>query len=108
MIAALDNRGKLYASLLQANSDSDTMQLFFTDLILTLDAEDRNWRANTVLMMDNASYHDSKDVLELFKKQRVPVMYLGAYSYHMAPTEMVFAALKVQLLNEDQVQLGKR
>ena len=84
------------------------MQLFFTDLILTLDAEDRNWRANTVLMMDNASYHDSKDVLELFKKQRVPVMYLGAYSYHMAPTEMVFAALKVQLLNEDQVQLGKR
>ena len=33
----------------------------------------------------------------------MPVMYLGAYSYHMAPAEMVFAALKVQLLNEDQV-----
>ena len=84
------------------------MQLYFTELIKTLDSEDRNWRSNTIIMMDNASYHDSKDVLELFQKQRVPVMYLGAYSYHMAPAEMVFAALKVQLLNEDQVQLGKR
>ena len=41
------------------------MQLFFTELIKTLDAEDRNWRANSVIMMDNASYHDSKEVLEL-------------------------------------------
>ena len=67
LVAALDSRGSLYASLLQANSDSDTMQLFFTEYIKTLDAEDRNWRSNSVIVLDNASYHDSKEVLELLE-----------------------------------------
>ena len=67
LVAALDSRGSLYASLLQANSDSDTMQLFFTEYIKTLDAVDRNWRSNSVIMLDNASYHDSKEVLELLE-----------------------------------------
>ena len=67
LVAALDSSGSLHASLLQANSDSDTMQLFFTEYIKTLDAEDRNWRSNSLIMLDNASYHDSKEVLELLE-----------------------------------------
>ena len=54
LILALDSEGKIYASLLQANSDSDTMIIFLTELIKTLDFEDKNWRSNTVLMWDNA------------------------------------------------------
>ena len=44
LIVAIDTLGKLYASLLQANSDGDTFQLFMTELIKTLEWEDRNWR----------------------------------------------------------------
>jgi hypothetical protein len=95
LIVAIDTLGKLYASLLQANSDSDTFQLFMSELVKTLDWEDRNWRKNTVIMWDGAGYHEATEVLQLMQQQRVPLMFLGPYSYHMAPAEMVFAALKV-------------
>lgn len=74
------------------------MVLFLTELIKTLDYEDRDWRSNTVLLWDNAGYHEAVEVLTLLEEQRAPVMFLGPYSYHMAPCEMVFAALKVQQL----------
>jgi len=44
LIVAIDTLGKLYASLLQANSDGDTFELFMSELVKTLDWEDRNWR----------------------------------------------------------------
>ena len=74
------------------------MVLFLTELIKTLDYEDRDWRSNTVLLWDNAGYHEAEEVLTLLEEQRAPVMFLGPYSYHMAHCEMVFAALKVQQL----------
>jgi hypothetical protein len=37
MIVALDSTGEIYCSLLQANSDSDTMRLFMNELIIRLD-----------------------------------------------------------------------
>ena len=66
-----------------------------SELVKTLDWEDRNWRKNTVIMWDGAGYHEATEVLQLMQQQRVPLMFLGPYSYHMAPAEMVFAALKV-------------
>ena len=68
LIVALDSEGKIYASLLQANSDTDTMLIFLTELIKTLDIEDRNWRTNSVLMWDNAGYHEAKEVLNLLEE----------------------------------------
>ena len=65
---ALESEGKIYASLLQANSNADTMQLFLTELIKTLDQEDKNWRTNTVLMWDNAGYHEAREVLTLLEQ----------------------------------------
>jgi len=108
LIVALDSEGKIYASLLQANSDEDTMCLFLTELIKTLDYEDKNWRMNSVIMWDNAGYHEAGEVLNLLEEQRAPVLFLGPYSYHMAPAELVFAALKVQHLNVDEAPLGKK
>ena len=59
LVTALDSEGKLYASLLQSNSNGDTMELFLTELIKTLDSEDANWRKNTVILWDNAGYHEA-------------------------------------------------
>ena len=68
LIAAVDNRGKIYASLLQANSNSDTMGLFIRNLVNTLDYEDKRWRSNTVLVWDGAGYHTSEDMLALLRE----------------------------------------
>jgi hypothetical protein len=74
MIAALDSRGEIYISLLQANSDSETMQMFMKELIKRLDLEDKRWRSNTVLVWDGAGYHTSKETMEFVESQQVPIM----------------------------------
>ena len=84
------------------------MLLFLTELFKTLDYEDRNWRQSCALMWDNAGYHEAGDVLTFLRDQNAPLLFLGPYSYPMAPTEMVFAALKVQHLNPDSAPLGKK
>jgi hypothetical protein len=74
MIVALDTAGEIYFSLLQANSDSDTMRLFMKELIIRLDLEDKKWRSNTVLVWDGAGYHTSKEMMEFLENQQVPVL----------------------------------
>ena len=55
MIIGIETTGAVYLSLLQANNDSRTMELFFKSLVRKLDAERSNWRKNTVILLDNVS-----------------------------------------------------
>ena len=64
MVAGLDTCGRIYLSLLQSNSNSSVMQLFFKHLFRTLDMERPAWRKNTVILLDNAPYHKSSRMLE--------------------------------------------
>ena len=57
MITAVDDTGELYIALLQANSNSSVMELFFTHLIQLLDEKNRRWRQETVILLDGAAYH---------------------------------------------------
>ena len=59
VIVGLDSTGAVYLSLTQANSNSKIMEIFFRQLTLKLDGERPNWRDNTVIILDNASYHSS-------------------------------------------------
>jgi hypothetical protein len=108
MVAALDSRGEIYISLLQANSDSETMQMFMKELIKRLDLEDKKWRTNTVLVWDGAGYHTSKEVMAFLESQRVPVMQLGAYGYLLNTPEILFAAFKSYKINIDEIPVGKK
>ena len=67
MIAAVDNFGKVYYALLQANSNEDTMRLFFYRLMEILDHETPKWRDDTIIQLDGASWHMSKDTRDLLK-----------------------------------------
>ena len=78
------------------------------ELIMTLDYELKYWRSNTIIMWNGAGYHAVAQVLRLAEEQQMPILFLGPYSYHMATVEMVFAALKVKLLNEEVAPLGKK
>ena len=48
MIAGLDTKGRVYLSLVQANSNSKMMELFFQHLVKKLDAEGPRWRYDTM------------------------------------------------------------
>ena len=49
MMTAIDSYGDLYWTLLQANSDSETMELVLNNLVSILDKERPGWRKDTVL-----------------------------------------------------------
>jgi len=64
MIAAIDTDGRLYLSLTQFNTDGDVMLMFLSRLANVLSSEDKDWRDNTYLLLDNAAYHRAKEVRE--------------------------------------------
>ena len=57
------------------------------------------WRSNTVILLDNATYHTSEYMMEKLRQFQVPVLFSGPYSYDAAPVEKVFAVIKQRDLN---------
>ena len=107
MIVGIDNYGKIYMSLLQANSNTATMRLFFAGLIRKLDEESAQWYRNTVIMIDNAPYHTSSASMKVFAELGVPVLFTGPHSYSACPAELVFAAFKARDINPRKVPTSK-
>ena len=108
MICGLDTTGRIYLSLVQANSNSKIMGIFFRALVKKLDAERPGWRANTVILLDNAPYHVDKATLKLLQVLKVPVCYTGPHSYDACPAELLFAAFKSKDVNPRHLPMGKR
>ena len=108
MIVALDNFGQVYLTLTQANSNSQIMALFIQEMVKKLDRERPEWRRDTVWFWDGASYHSSTETLKLLEHFKVPIMFLGSYSYSTAPCELFFAMFKRADINPRLVPAGKR
>ena len=60
MIVGVDSQGNSYVTLTQANSNSSIMQIYFMHLVKKLDKLNAGWREKTVVVLDGASYHNSK------------------------------------------------
>ena len=108
IIAGLDSLGNVYLTLSQANSNSDSMTAFFHHLAAKLDNERPGWRRTTILLLDNAKYHNSDQTMKVFRQLRLPICFFGPNSYDTAVCELLFASLKVVDLNKDRLQLGKK
>lgn len=83
------------------------MEIFFHSLVRRLDQENKDWRKDTVLLMDNAPYHTSTASLQLFDKLKLPVLFTGPHSYSAAPCELFFASFKSRDINPRRVKTGK-
>ena len=84
------------------------MEIFLLELVRMLESEDKNWRRDTVIVWDNASYHTSTRTKSFLETLKVPVMQLGAYSYDMAPAELFFSRLKTSDLYNGDIKVGKK
>ena len=107
MFVALDTLGNVYLSLSQSNSNESMMSLYLQQLVLKLDKERPDWRKNTVVTMDGASYHTAAGILALLEKLRVPILAQGPHSYDVAPCELYFAAFKKDDINPRHVPTTK-
>ena len=75
------------------------MQIYFMELVKKLDKLNPNWREKTVVILDGASYHNSKPTIQVFEQLKIPVMFLGPHSYNVAPCELYFAWFKQDDIN---------
>ena len=108
MITGLGTNSDVYLSLLQSNSNSKVIELFFQKLVNKLDRERPGWRSNTVILLDNASYHTSSKALAMFKKHEIPLIFTGPHSYDAAQIELLFSAFKSVDVNPRKVATGKK
>ena len=108
MIVAIDTLGNIYVSLTQSNSNSQIMECFFRQLVLKLNKDRIDWRDNSIVLMDNASYHKTSNSLQLYESLRMPTMFTAPHSYDVAPAELFFAHFKSVDLNPDRLPMGKK
>jgi transposase len=108
MIVGLDNSGEVYLSLVQGNSNSKIMEIFFHNLCRKLEKENPNFRENLVLLLDNAAYHTCPATLAVIKKLKLQVLFTDPNSYLAAPIELLFGAFKSRDINPRKVKTGKR
>ena len=108
MIASLDTDGRVYFSLSHATTEQDTFMLFMRHLTRQLDEDTPGWQENSIILLDNATYHTGEEIQSYFRKMEVPVMYSGPYSYGAAPIEMVFGHLKLGEINLNRESTGKK
>jgi transposase len=108
LIAALDTDGKVYFALTHANTDSEVMCLFLRHLARQLSLESPNWRSESVILLDNASWHKSEATRAFLRRLQVPVMFSAQYSYSAASIELLFGGLKTGRLKSDQEPTGKK
>jgi transposase len=106
-IGALDSLGNVYLSLTQSNSNSRMMGVFLRQFSIKLDRDRPGWREDSVILLDNASYHGSAATLRLCKELRLPIMFTGPFSYAVSPVELFWSLLKRKDLNPDRLPLSK-
>jgi DDE superfamily endonuclease len=60
IIIGISSYGEFFYTVNYGNTNTDTFFLFMLKLVQQLTSIDTNWRDNTVLLLDNASYHRSQ------------------------------------------------
>ena len=108
IIAALSNKGQFYYTVNVGKTNSVTFGYFLAKLCDHLDADKENWRHDTVIILDNASYHRANTTMDLIHALRAPILFLGPHHFRMAPVEMVFNFVKSHDLNPLVSKLEKR
>ena len=68
--------------------------LILMELVEVLEKEDPSWRSNSVVLMDNARYHKTPQVMQLLKNLRIPTIFAAPYSPSCCFIELIFGALK--------------
>ena len=84
------------------------MEIFFRDLARKLDSERKDWRTDTIILLDNAPYHTCASVLKVYKELNMPICFSGPNSYDASPAELMFSFFKAKDINPNRIALSKK
>jgi DDE superfamily endonuclease len=108
IIAGVSNTGSLYYTINKGKTNSFSFLLFVMKLCYHLNEGNINWRKDTIIMLDNASYHRSNFVRQKLERFKIPIIYMGPYQFKMAPVELFFSYIKSKDLNPLKSKLTSR
>jgi len=108
LIVAIDNFGGSYFTVTHGMIDSRVFSTFMQRLALQLDSEDSDLRNDTLLELDGATTHRSKETSRAMAALQIPAMIGGPYGFDGMPAETVFSLLEAGDLNPWRIPTGKR
>ena len=73
-----------------------------------MNAEIPNYSADTVVLIDNATWHVTQEVYDTFARNNMSVCFTAPYSFASSPVELVFSRLKSGELNPERLHSGKK
>ena len=76
----------------QGTADSNTVYAYFERILPML-------KQGSIIILDNASYHKSQQLLKLFLRHKISIVYLPAYSPDLNPIENLWGTIKEHLRN---------
>ena len=80
LVACVDNRGNLYASMFQGNCNILKIQLMLKYLGNITDEKDLDWLLNNIILVDGAANHSSKRIKALLNQFKMPMIIARSYS----------------------------
>ena len=84
------------------------MSMFINQLVRLLDLDQPGWEEESVILLDNASWHRSTVMMKRLARMNLPIIFSGPFSYSAAAVETVFAHLKLGDLNPEKLPTGKK
>jgi transposase len=76
----------------QGTADANTVYAYFETVLPYL-------KQGSIVVLDNASYHKSEQLLKLFHSHKISLIYLPAYSPDLNPIENLWGTIKQRLRN---------
>ena len=76
--------------------------------MIRLQTKDAEWKKKTIILLDGAAYHRSKETRNYLANHGVKVVIGGPYAFAAAPIEYFFSGLKCTDLNPEGLKSGKK
>ena len=83
LTAAITQSGSLYYCMHKGTNNSETTQLFLSQLFKLFDNEDQGWKKKKIFVADFCSYHCSKSTREWILAHNVKFAYAGVYGFQL-------------------------
>ena len=74
----------------QGTANSNTVYAYFENLL-------PNLKVGSIIILDNASYHKSEQLLKLFHSHKITILFLPPYSPDLNPIEPMWGTIKQRL-----------
>ena len=101
LIAAISSKGRFFYSVNSGINNSQTIYHFILKLVTILTSQNSNWRANTIILLDNSQTHRSHMMIQRLEKLKLPIFFLSPYHFLLASVERFVSYVKVFNLNRE-------